>query len=270
MSKMIWPIVALLALSACDSNSNVRITTTSSSDSGSVLKVIDALQCPTDQGALTRRGTASDGGQTCTYAGPRGSEVKLHLVSLDGQGADAVLKRFQDDLGMGAQLAAADGPVTATDASASDTEATAGGDSDRATVRLPGMSVDAQGDRATVALPGMKIEADGDRANIRIGGLTIRADDTGSHITATDGDRQAVIKATDAGAEIRTDSKNAVRATMMNVVANPGPSGWRVVGYEARGPSSGPIVVATYRSRDRDPDDMIEAAKALVALNVGD
>lgn len=262
MSKMIWPIVALLALSACDSNSNVRITTTSSSDSGSVLKVIDALQCPTDQGVLTRRGTASDGGQTCTYAGPRGSEVKLHLVNLDSQGADAALKRFQDELGIGAHTAAVS--VSSSEAASDATEG------ERATVRLPGLSVDAEGDRATVALPGMKIEADGDRANIRIGGLTIRADDSGSQITTTDGDRQAVIKASDAGAEIRTDSKNSVRANMMNVVANPGPSGWRVIGYEARGPSSGPIVVATYRSRDRDPDDMIEAAKALVALNVGD
>lgn len=262
MSKMIWPFVALLALSACDSSSNVRINTSSNTDSGSVLKVIDALQCPTDQGVLTRRGTATDGGQTCIYAGPRGSEVKLHLVPLNGQSADTALKQFQDDLGLSAHIPTVE--VASTQAAS---DAAPG---DRASVRMPGLAVDAEGDRATVSLPGMKIEADGDRANIRIGGLVIRADDTGSEITTSDGERQAVIKASDAGAEIRTDSKNSVRATMMNVVANPGASGWRVVGYEARGPSSGPIVVVTYRSRDRDPDDMIEAAKALVALNVGD
>ena len=44
----------------------------------------------------------------------------------------------------------------------------------------------------------------------------------------------------------------------------------RTVGYEARGPVGGPIVVATVRSKDRDPDRLFDAAKALVTLNVGD
>ena len=97
MTKVIWPIVALLALSACDNNSNVRIVS-NDTDHSSVLKVIDALQCPTDQGVLTRRGSATDGGQTCTYAGPRGAEVKLHLVNLGNESAASVLRRFQNEL----------------------------------------------------------------------------------------------------------------------------------------------------------------------------
>jgi hypothetical protein len=50
----------------------------------------------------------------------------------------------------------------------------------------------------------------------------------------------------------------------------PSASGWRTVGYEARGPVGGPIVVATVRSKDRAPDRLFDAAKALVTLNVGD
>ena len=47
-------------------------------------------------------------------------------------------------------------------------------------------------------------------------------------------------------------------------------AGGRVVGYEARGPSGGPIVVATVRGKDRNENRVFEAAKALVTLNVGD
>ncbi len=47
-------------------------------------------------------------------------------------------------------------------------------------------------------------------------------------------------------------------------------SGWRLVGYEARGPVGGPLVVATVRSRDRNRERAFEDAKDLVALNAGD
>lgn len=259
MSKLIWPIFALLTLSACDNNSNVRIVT-NDTESGSVLKVIDALQCPNDQGVLTRRGSASDGGQTCTYVGPRGAEVKLHLVNLGEENVADVLRRFQNE--MPTPKAVGVGVQVHTETSTETHEV--------ASVRMPGVSVDAQGDKASVQLPGMKIEADGDKANIRIGGLVIRADDKGSEIVANDSNGSAVFTANDNGATIQTNSSKAIRATIMNVSANPGPDGWRVVGYEARGPQGGPIIVATFRSRDRDSDAIIEAAKALVTLNVGD
>jgi hypothetical protein len=47
-------------------------------------------------------------------------------------------------------------------------------------------------------------------------------------------------------------------------------SGWRVVGYEARGPVGGPLVVATVRSRDSNRERAFEDARALVALNAGE
>lgn len=257
MSKLIWPIFALLTLSACDNNSNVRIVS-NDTETGSVLKVIDALQCPTDQGVLTRRGSATDGGQTCTYAGPRGAEVKLHLVQIGNSNVNDVLRRYQEDLALPTKAANVDVSVE-TDEHVETTQ-----------VRMPGLSVDTKGDKASVHLPGMKIEADGDKANIRIGGLVIRADDSGSEIVAEDGDNKAVITADAGGAVVQASSSKSIRATMMNVSANPAPDGWRVVGYEARGPNGGPIIIATFRSRDRSSDDIIDAAKALVTLNVGD
>ena len=42
-----------------------------------------------------------------------------------------------------------------------------------------------------------------------------------------------------------------------------------MVGYEARGPVGGPIVVATVRSKDRERDPVFEDARELVELNVG-
>jgi hypothetical protein len=47
-------------------------------------------------------------------------------------------------------------------------------------------------------------------------------------------------------------------------------SGWRLVGYEARGPVGGPLVIATVRSRDRNRERAFEDARDLVALNAGE
>jgi hypothetical protein len=63
-----------------------------------VLKVVDTLQCPQTIGALTRKGSASAGGTVCSYVGPRGAEVSLHLVPLDADSPADVLKRFEERL----------------------------------------------------------------------------------------------------------------------------------------------------------------------------
>ncbi|KAK0360537.1 hypothetical protein LTR94_026923, partial [Friedmanniomyces endolithicus] len=87
------------ALAACDGENAVRITTTTnaSSDSGpkGILKVVESLQCPDTMGALTRKGSANPGGGSCTYGGPRGSEVVLYLVKLDGRSAESVLRDYE-------------------------------------------------------------------------------------------------------------------------------------------------------------------------------
>ncbi|PQZ76964.1 MULTISPECIES: methyltransferase type 11 [unclassified Brevundimonas] len=306
MHHLLWPACALaLMTAACDNGGTVRITTTSSGkDVAGVLKVVDALQCPQTQGVLTRKGSARADGATCVYSGPRGSEVTLHLVALNGGSVQDALKGFENRLSADlpealaearasedraraeAARAEADAARAEADAeragaeaerAAAQAEAAADATADSAHISAPGVRIDAQGDKATVRLPGMHIDADGDRANIRIGGITIRADDKNSQVnvrtnSGSSSDADAVaIDANDSGARIRTSSPGeAVRATFMMTADQSSSTGWRVVGYEARGPSGGPIVVATVRGKDRNENRVFEAAKALVTLNVGD
>lgn len=305
MHHLLWPACALaLMTAACDNGGTVRITTTSSGkDVAGILKVVDTLQCPQTQGVLTRKGSARADGATCVYSGPRGSEVTLHLVSLNGGSAQDALKGFENRLSAdlpealaearaGEDRARAEAARAEADAARAEAEAErAGVEADRAAARAeaavdaaesahisaPGMRIDAQGDKATVRLPGMHIDADGDRANIRIGGITIRADDRNSQVSVrTDSGSSSnadavTIDANDGAARIRTSSPGeAVRATFLMTADQSSSTGWRVVGYEARGPSGGPIVVATVRGKDRNENRVFEAAKALVTLNVGD
>jgi len=293
MQHITWPVIALaLMTAACDNGGAVRITTSTTSDSSGVLKVVDALQCPQTQGVLTRKGSARADG-SCVYSGPRGSEVILQLVQLDGRSAQNALKPFETRLTADlpeamaqveaenaraeADAAKAEADVARVEADAARAEADASraaaeaASGDSAHVSAPGVRVDAQGDKASVRLPGMRIDADGDRANIRIGGLTIRADDKSSRVDVSSGDDAVKIEATDGAARIRTSAAGeSVRSTFLMTADEPSASGWRTVGYEARGPVGGPIVVATVRSKDRDPDRLFDAAKALVTLNVGD
>ncbi len=306
MHHLLWPVCALaLMTAACDNAGTVRITsTTSGKDEAGVLKVVNALQCPQTQGVLTRKGSARADGNTCVYSGPRGSEVTLHLVSLNGGSVHDALKGFEDRLSADlpealaearaseeraradAARAEADAARAEADAdragaeaerAAAKAEAAADAAADSAHISAPGMRIDAQGDKATVRLPGMHIDADGDRANIKIGGITIRADDKNSQVnvrsnSGSSSDADAVtIDANDSSARIRTNSPgDAIRATFMMTADQSSTTGWRVVGYEARGPSGGPIVVATVRGKDRNENRVFEAAKALVTLNVGD
>lgn len=278
-----------LMTAACDGES-VRISTTTT-DSGpkGVLKVIDTLQCPETIGVLTRKGTAHAGGATCLYSGPRGAEVSLQLVTLRDQTADAVLQRFETTLAADmphttaelrasadaarAQTAADDARVqaeVAADAAAVEADAAASA-ADSAHVRAPGMAIDAEGDRARVRLPGMSVDADGDKASVRFGGFSINADDSSQRVDISSSDESVSVQAHDDAAEIRTRAPGeATRRTYMLTDRTPADEGWRLVGFEARGPVGGPIVIATVRAKDRDSDGVFDSAKDLVALNVGE
>jgi hypothetical protein len=297
------PVLACaLALSACDNN-GVKITTTrSSTDAKGVLKVVDTLQCPDSMGSLTRKGSARADGAVCTYTGPRGAEVELHLVTLGDDGPDTLLKAFETRLlaampqtaadisrsdansaRADAESARADAEAARSEADAARAEArgeaaaNAGADAgrDSAHISAPGMKVDAEGDRASVHMPGLHVEADGDRADVRIGGITIRANDgdasVNGHLTAGDNADTVSFQARDDAAQIRTRAPGeAIRQTYLLTDNRPSEAGWRMVGYEARGPRTGPIVVATVRSRERNADGVFDDAKDLVTLNVGE
>jgi hypothetical protein len=258
-----------------------------------VLKVVETLQCPQTMGSLTRKGSASEGGTVCTYVGPKGAEVSLHLVSLDGETPADVLKTFEQRLSADLPRAMAAISAAEANATAAAVQADAAGaaadtaraaadpataespaQGDRTSVRAPGVAIDANNDDATVRLPGMSIETRGDKASVRIGGFHIDADDSdgSARITGSspDGDNVS-INAQDDAAEIRTGaSGEATRASWMLTDNRGSEAGWRIVGYEARGPVGGPLVVATVRSRDRNRERAFEDARDLVALNAGE
>lgn len=244
-------------LAACDGDNSIRITaTTTNSDAKGVLKVVDTLKCPDTVGVLTRKGSADPGGASCTYGGPRGAEVVLYLARLDGKSAADVLRDYETRL-------SADIPNANARANV---QTTATGQND-ASVQAPGVNIQAKGDDATVSLPGLHIETKGENATVRIGGINIAAKDgqgkrteTPSVDIDTQGDRTLV----------RTQSPG--EATRMTFVladdsAETGP--WRRVGFEARGPAGGPLVIATVRTKTRD-EGVFDAAKDLVTQNVGE
>jgi len=306
LRPILIPAVCAVAalLSACDGDNSVRISSTHSenNDARGVLKVVDALQCPQTMGSLTRKGSAQAEGTVCTYVGPKGAEVSLHLVKLGDvtpaetlkafetrlsgdlpaavarlrASADAENARMQADLartGSDAASANADKAAARADGAAVSADRAAL-NADRATVRGPGVMIDAKGDDATVRLPGMRIETRGDQASVRIGGFHIDANEsTGSaRVRGKGGNGESVsVNAHDDAAEIRTSAGGeATHASWILTDNRDSESGWRLVGYEARGPVGGPLVVATVRSRDNNRGRAFNDARALVTLNVGE
>lgn len=257
-------ILALSAgLAACDGDSTVRINTDSDNAPKGVLKVVDALQCPQTSGALTRKGSASAGGEVCSYVGPKGAEVTLHLVKLDGGSVDEVLNAFEGRLSREMPAALAQMDRARAEASADGARA----------VAQSGVNISANGDDARVSLPGLHIETKGESASVNIGGLHINADDStgAATVKADTGGDQVNVEAHGNVAQVRTrEAGPALRATWMITDSEPAAGGWRLVGYEARGPERGPVVVAVVRSKDRRKDDVFDDARDLVTLNVGE
>ncbi|HEY0053191.1 MAG TPA: methyltransferase type 11, partial [Caulobacteraceae bacterium] len=88
---------AALFAAGCDGSNSVRIASTNDTTDGA-LRQIETLQCPQEVGPLVRRGAAADG-LSCTYAGPRGAEVTLRLVSLaEGQTLAQALSPLEQEL----------------------------------------------------------------------------------------------------------------------------------------------------------------------------
>ena len=269
---LIPTVCALAALTtACDNNS-VRISSTRTVDSEAtgVLRVVNALQCPQTLGTLTRKGSATAQGTVCTYVGPRGAEVILHLVSLSDTDSTAALKAFEDRLSASMPRASARIDESERDAAAAAAAADAAASSAEKASRAAEQAA-AEADRASVRLPGISIEADGEDASVNIGGFNVEANDEGANIDIRSGGDSVSVQANDTATVVRTSAAgDATRANWILTDNRPSVEGWRLVGYEARGPAGGPIVVVTVRSKDREGDDVFDDAKELVTLNVGE
>jgi hypothetical protein len=275
-SLFLLPVVcSLAALAACEGPS-VKVSRTVNVETGGRLRVVDSLSCPEHQGPLTRIRTAPDG-LSCLYSGPRASEVELRLVRVAADGfAESALVSLEAEVAAlmphtaekarqaleedarrasdAAEVARAEAEAAATDdAEAAVTAAPAGAST---IVRMPGMEIDAN-------------EADGS-ARIRIGPVRIDAREDQGTVAVHSRGEQVDIRALDEGAQIRSRKVGEdLKATYILVDETASPAGWRLAGYEARGPKRGPVVVALVKSRDRQEDSVFDAAKALVRRNVG-
>ncbi|MEI9963598.1 MAG: hypothetical protein WDM92_01690 [Caulobacteraceae bacterium] len=220
-------------------------------DAHAPLKPVSRLDCPKSAGDLKLANAASDGA-TCDYASADGAQVQLRLVKLSGPPPSAL-----DPIE--AELKALIPPSPPKPPS-------------------PPAAPGAPGDKdqnVDINLPGISIHAGDKQANVKVGGVTVDADDDHDRSTVRVGPGPGhgggvTVDANDGGAIIRAEKMGPdVRSTFIVATDNPGPEGWRVVGYEARGPKSGPLVVAVVKSKSEDRDHLFDDAKRLVRDTAG-
>jgi hypothetical protein len=192
---------------------------------GPAWKVPAKLDCPASEGALNRV-TQSPDGQWCDYEGRRGDTVRLRLLPLGGRSPSEALAPARAELhGL---VPVYREPIPAS---------YAGEEGDRADVDLPFLHVHAVGDRADVRLFGIHVSSQGDNADVKVGM----------------GHKHSVVHAGLRGAEVVADDVGKTNASLVYVLAanRREASGFRAVGYVAKGPLTGPLVVAEFHSRDK-------------------
>lgn len=231
---------AALALAACDHPDAAR------QHAARAMKVISKLDCPAAQGHL-KLTTASGDGLTCDYAAD-GVEVTLKLVRLENGNAVAALSPIEAEL---RTLMPTVKPA-ATAAAADDAPK---GDQD-----------------VDISLPGISIRTSGESANVKVGGANgpnIRANDDGAEIRVQ---RNVEID----GKKVESESRRGRHDdggvySRFILASDKATQGWAVVGYEARGPQGGPLVVATLKAKrgHHSDDDSFSDVDALVRHNVG-
>jgi hypothetical protein len=268
---------SLVALAACSPRIDAHHDRSPRPGRHEPLRAISKLDCPDKQGELKRVSVAADG-QSCVYGG-RNAEVTLRLVTLNGGDAEAALAPIEADLKTLMPTMKSPPPP-------------------------PPPGAKTRGESARINLPGVKIDAHDKGADIKIGGLTINANDGSAEVkvsknvtirdggsekriserTSDNGSKSTVsvksstadegdidIHANDDGAQIRQRKRgDGVRATLI-LASDKATSGYRVVGYEARGPKGGPLAVAIVKAHGRDGSDhdIFEDMKTLVRHNVG-
>lgn len=186
------------------------------------LKSVATLDCPEMQGALTRTTQAADG-QSCDYAGPVGETVRLRLVALNGRSAADALEPSKAEL--------------------------------RALLPVPTPHVgpverDEPGEHANIDLPFFHVHTAGEHADVRIFGIKIHSDGDKADVQMRHGGAHTVVHASNSGAEVVVEDVGRTNASLIYVLASEkrASSGYRAVGYVARGPAAGPLVVGEFRA----------------------
>lgn len=227
------------------------------------------LDCPKTEHDLTLVSAAPDG-KSCAYSSAEGAEVTLRLTPVDG-GVEKTLASVETALRAG--LIASPGSATPDKVTAAShhesaqvaAQAEADAEAEPAEDTAPAKDgkwevAHGDGDHARVDLPGVHIDARDDSARVRVGPIHIDADDGGAEIRMQ---RDVRLRG-----ESLSREKRGVRATLI-LTGDELPGGYGFAGYEAGGPKSGPLAVATVKGKAGDPDELYEAVKALVRRNGG-
>ena len=221
------------------------------------LKPVARLTCPHDQGRLNLANAATDG-RSCDYAGPDGAQIHLSLLEVAGE-PDAALSKVETDL---KALVPPPPPKPPTPPEPPSP---------------PAPPYDKHND-VHIDLPGVSIHAGDQNAKIRVAGISIDADDRSNSVHMEGGHMpfhhgQFTVDANDNGAIIRTRRVGPdISETLILAADQPGPEGWRAVGYQARGPRSGPLVLAVVKMKGDDHDghdQMFDDVQSLVKKSAG-
>jgi hypothetical protein len=198
------------------------------------LRAVSQLTCPQSEGEL-RRSSASPDGKTCAYSGSDGAVVTLQILPLGDADAGAALTPVETKL-------RAEIPASAD---ANDNQTPGQG---RVDIDLPGIHIHASGR-----------DNDHDAGNVQISGGDGRG-----------GPGSVNISAHDKGAEIRiNDGRGGIRRKFILASDTAGPNGFKVAGYDARGPQGGPLVVASLLAKSDDQDRFEDDISQLLRINVG-
>lgn len=252
-----------LALAGCHRTETAKTERHERANRREPIRAISKLDCPAQQGRLKLVSAASDG-LSCAYTGE--AEVVLTLVSLNGATAEAALAPIETELKV----------LMPTVKAGEQTGPAAKQGKNKTSIHLPGVHIDASNDGADIRIGHITINSSqGGASEVKINkNVTVRGDDRKETVSISapdDEDGDVNIRANDGGAEIRhTKRGDAIRSTLI-LASDKAPSGYRVVGYEARGPKGGPIAVATVKAKNRDEGDhdIFKDMKALVRHNVG-
>jgi hypothetical protein len=217
------------------------------------LRRISALTCPEQQGDLQLK-SGSQGPRSCVYATDDGDQVTLQLVDLNGAAPDVALKPIEAQLSTEVPEAMRGSPAPPSPPTVSG--------KDRVDIDLPGLHIHTRGDgEAAIDTAGVHVLANDDKGEGH----------GRAQVSVDAGDRAGVtVNAHEGGAQIRVDERGpGIHRNFVLQSETPGPNGFRLAAYEARGPVGGPVVVARILGKDSDEDELRHDIRRLISMNVG-
>jgi hypothetical protein len=115
------------------------------------------------------------------------------------------------------------------------------------------MTRDEGGERADIDLPFFHVHTVGDRADVKMFGLSVHSEGENADVRMGHGGTHTLVHVNSSGAEVITEDVGRDNAALVYVLASDrkAQSGYKAVGYVARGPAAGPLVVGEFRAMRR-------------------